>query len=435
MAKLMNVEISYRYRTSWSPHYVTNICDKKCPDRKFWCHKVEPTENTKTYGEWKTTSQKSDQKLCGPASFKKTKRVYYPCQYNGCLIGCPCFACRGLSTGNLETSILFQDHALYHQTWHLDCNFCADVFRIMPFYNFGSVISRGSFMYEKFIPYKTFVFFHSYRLVKLSKSEQLRCEECNLTFQKTGNKYRHDEVKHVGRKYSCQDCGKQFSRQDDLKRHKEQVHRPPILSKCNYCGTEFKDFSSWKRHNDANYDDEGNFTFFNCSECQKKFCSLKLLKKHTRDEHSKLECNDCNKTFSRNSYFSAHMAKAKTACDMCGQSFCNHRMLILHKATSHVKEKFECHVCGKSFSKKWLLDRHQKNAVIKCVKCALTFCNSKTHYSHMIYKHGSWLNELSTENDIISEVEEVFVEKSKDVNEGKKDQDIKEVNDVDNEAD
>ena len=53
----------------------------------------------------------------------------------------------------------------------------------------------------------------------------------------------------------------------------------------------------------------------------------------------------------------------------------------------------------------------------------------------MIYKHGSWLDELSTENDIISEVEEVFVEKSKDVNEGKKEKDIKEVNDVDNEAD
>ena len=73
------------------------------------------------------------------------------------------------------------------------------------------------------------------------------------------------------------------------------------------------------------------------------------------------------------------------------------------------------------------------------MKCALKFCNSKTHYSHIIYKHGSWLDELSTENDI-NEVEKVFIEKSEGANEDNEEKedvvkDIKEVNDVDNEAD
>ena len=369
MTTNMAVVVEFKTRGWGARHYVTNLCDKKCPERYLWCHKLDPTtprmiSGRVLVGGWETKSIKSSQILHGPASCRTSKRVYYPCTQHGCFVGCPCSLCHGDSSSptNSKASIkeLFDGHELYHNAYHLGCIFCVEIFRMIPFYNYASFVLEGPFGIKHAVPESSYVFHHSIALIKMSMVEQLRCEECDLTFNESFNKYRHDRAKHLKKTFSCNECDKQFNRADILDRHIKNVHEATLPLDCKDCHTKFKRLDNLERHRSAQFDKDGKAGNV-CHECGDEFCSPKFLKLHMKKNHGQLTCEDCQENFSRKSSLNAHISRGKIACDVCSTVMCNQRQLLVHKTTFHgVKQKFQCDECNAKFDKKWLLERHKK---------------------------------------------------------------------------
>ena len=340
----MRVVIRFQKRGEhYYRHHVINYCDLKIPKCRDWCHRVDPFKDNKKVEKWlqpswETVSKKSEQFLHGPASCRKSKKIYYPCDQNGCFLGCPCFKCQGVVDDH-SVQDLFDNHQQYHHARHHGCDFCSEISTAFPCYSYDSFIverkyetplSYDQYEAKRYIPWQSYRFQHRSSLTKISEEEQLYCENCDLTFTNTSNKYRHVREKDLQKSFSCNDCATSFSRDEALKRHIETVH-------------------------------EDGPSKFVCQECDLNLGTAQLLSEHMKKFH--LECQNCNQKFSRQAYKAVHMSKPKSGCHICGEIFCTKRQLILHKAASHSKEKnFHCDECGTKFTKKWLLDRHRQNS-------------------------------------------------------------------------
>ena len=139
----ISIVVDFQERGSRAHQRLTNYSDKKCPDQKLLCHKLDPTEKGEYFGSWKTAHLKSEKLPLGPASCLKSKKIYYPCIFSGCYVGCPCITCLGRSSVNKDdVKEFFDDHQLYHHTWHLSCNFCSEIFKVLPHYNNTSLINE-----------------------------------------------------------------------------------------------------------------------------------------------------------------------------------------------------------------------------------------------------------------------------------------------------
>ena len=81
--------------------------------------------------------------LFGPASLRKTKTVIYPCSRNKCIIPCACRKCRIPNRGrpSLRCQVPascscdeclqeFEDHTLFHGTFHQNCKYCRQMLQI-----------------------------------------------------------------------------------------------------------------------------------------------------------------------------------------------------------------------------------------------------------------------------------------------------------------
>ena len=73
-----------------------------------------------------------------------------------------------------------------------------------------------------------------------------------------------DEPKKSG--YMCNQCGEEFTRSYDLKRHIRRVHTAERPHVCSTCGKDFKTGDKLRRHEKIHEDKT-----FECHKCHKKF--------------------------------------------------------------------------------------------------------------------------------------------------------------------
>ena len=119
--------VKYKYKP------IVNECHKLTPDCELF-----KTCSYPLYHHWNYTPNfcpKSDF-LCGPATLRSSKIIVYPCDKGKCFIGCPCFGCQGRSLNSISKPEQFEDHLLYHNALHLDCDFCNEVFRNFPAFSY-----------------------------------------------------------------------------------------------------------------------------------------------------------------------------------------------------------------------------------------------------------------------------------------------------------
>jgi hypothetical protein len=106
--------------------------------------------------------------------------------------------------------------------------------------------------------------------------------------------------------FMCTDCGKLFKRKFTLTRHGEVVQ--------------------------------------NCTYCDQKFCTNRLLQKHYTLKHLTIVCKDCKETFARKISLEEHLRNRQTvSCDQCSQSFCYQLRLLGHKKKTHTS--ITCEEC------------------------------------------------------------------------------------------
>ncbi|XP_052786367.1 zinc finger and BTB domain-containing protein 38-like isoform X2 [Mya arenaria] len=110
------------------------------------------------------------------------------------------------------------------------------------------------------------------------------------------------------RTYDCEICGKQFSHNDRLRRHRK-IHTTDKPYKCDICGKGFKEKCNLKHH---------------------RFI-------HTGEKPYK--------------------------CDTCGKSFNQRSSLKTHQKVHTGEKPFKCELCEKPFAQKYLLRQHMKKHI------------------------------------------------------------------------
>ena len=362
----------------------------------------------------------------------------------------------------IECGKYFQDHSYFHGTFHFGCRSCYQIAQIFPAFNFfflnndkkerpsgsycqrsiktiivniepkapkswlnylpASVIIKQHAIYGKQgmqciecdILYWSMaqlrehiernhmisrVFEHHYVNTVKQAHEYHECKECKTFFVSSSKLNRHLESVLRNEKFTCNDCGKQFTREDNLLRHVKALHETISSDKptCKFCEETFNCHINLKRHLKNILDKNGNVKYA-CTKCEEEFCTAKFLAAHCRTMHSSEE--DLNMHIT-----SVHIPETHV-CDICSKSFSREDNLIRHQKIKHSSQNigkqvhhpestdsdmFKCEFCSTIFTIKTNLQNHTKNIynsdrTVKniCDQCEKKFCTGKQLKAHIL---------------------------------------------------
>ncbi|XP_055631145.1 zinc finger protein 112-like [Toxorhynchites rutilus septentrionalis] len=218
------------------------------------------------------------------------------------------------------------------------------------------------------------------------------CKLCGKEFAKWNNLKTHHIQKHTENKISlpCDHpgCNQVFATRQGLKRHRLRTHDPNYVTPeqtlfvCDTCGKTFSTNGALKKHK---YTHAPNEMPFVCTICSKKFCTSHKLKEHImRHEGVKNHtCPFCGLRKTTMHELKTHInnvhAKVRTyPCDICASVFSNIGNLNRHVKIVHLGLKpYVCSVCERAFGKSDHLKRHMKSHNIPSTTLSSTVVNSE----------------------------------------------------------
>ena len=308
--------------------------------------------------------------LFGPAS-NMDRSVIYSCSRYRCQLPCPCITCQHLSFLNVEEQ--FQDHQKFHIAFHTSCMFCKQLIQIFPRFNFifmnrekqKSILGTVYFCPKK----ESESFDHETRERKKERNKDNKCDECSLKFVSRKEMERHVKSVHYLEIHQCDLCSESFTRKDNMLRHKvkkhESEHDAAYEFNCGQCSSKFSRKDNFERHLMSSSNPDGTFKN-HCRICDESFCSLKLLRDHSKTFHTKLSCDECGDKFTLKKSLDLHsINKTVVSCDDCGKVMCNQFSLNRHK--NNVHNSVVCEECGHVYKKIYI--QHHKLWNHKHKKC------------------------------------------------------------------
>ncbi|XP_031633060.1 protein suppressor of hairy wing [Contarinia nasturtii] len=232
---------------------------------------------------------------------------------------------------------------------HVSCNFCPKSFK--------SHHSLERHLYLLHSPLKEYA-----------------CIHCNATCPNSEILDAHLLSHDTGKPFSCNFCGKDFTRKYHLDRHLLYTScdksRKKQETACHVCGKLFSRTDNLREHLRAHIGQSTRKRDYQCPHCEKSFYGSSLLNIHIR----------------------THTGEKPFCCDLCDKSFPSNGALRKHRR-SHTGEKpYTCQTCGKSFSAKETLNRHNKTHTgerpYACTYCSKSFIQATQLRSHMFHHTG-----------------------------------------------
>lgn len=165
--------------------------------------------------------------------------------------------------------------------------------------------------------------------------------------------------------HPCDKCGKRFLHRKSVLRHQRSHCQPPLALAHYDTAHHSRTFTSNHYHTDTKDPLETD----NCLVCGHTFsCPDKLLI-HKEEQHSRLQCCKCQKTFpSKGKLVTHHRSHTKQrpfSCSLCEKRFTEESSIRKHVLT-HRPPSHQCRLCQKRFVRKDYLEKHTKSNV--CLK-------------------------------------------------------------------
>ena len=106
-----------------------------------------------------------------------------------------------------------------------------------------------------------------------------QCEVCKKVFKSRGSLRDHIQI-HKERRYSCTQCGNQFTGKGNLKKHIESVHEK-VQYPCNQCDTKLTRQDVLRRHIESVHAK----VKYPCNLCEYEATTHSNLKSHNQRKH------------------------------------------------------------------------------------------------------------------------------------------------------
>ena len=131
---------------------------------------------------------------------------------------------------------------------------------------------------------------------------------------------------------------------------------------------------------------------FKCAKCDKVFLTIDELNRHFMDNHWKLKCKDCGKTFQKPRSYQKHLYSHNVKphnCVVCGKGFSFLSHLKTHEESHNDPKHFKCSArnCNRGYLSKSDLVKHERTHTRSVLKCTHKGCKYFTKDDRNLKSH------------------------------------------------
>ena len=179
-----------------------------------------------------------------------------------------------------------------------------------------------------------------------------------------------------------------------------------VRFECTICMSSYGSSQALKVHHKSKHLETDSK--FSCQDCGKQYTTENGLVAHVKRVHKgiKYKCNQCDKEFTTSSNRSLHIRSyhehVKYECSMCDHQATSKGNLISHKKSVHDSVKYLCNICDDKLTSKHGLRYHielKHKGIVKQYNC--NDCNKK-------FKAESTFNKTNLTRQLINSLSTVF---------------------------
>lgn len=187
-----------------------------------------------------------------------------------------------------------------------------------------------------------------------------RCDKCDYVSKVKNNLKAHYTRKHTDDfKFSCEQCGKRFKMEWDLKFHIATHQNSEHM--CDICGQFYKSDYSLNKHRRVSH--LNNYKF-QCSKCHKRLLTQENLDNHMLGHSVTYDCKECGKSFASKRYLTTHSSMhtgiKRFSCNLCEKVFRTAQTRNAHRSTHSEARPYMCDLCGQNFKRRYYMLDHRK---------------------------------------------------------------------------